>query len=81
MDVAIGAVKSGDSRPNSVWRPNGNLGAIEYLVRFIGLCPTDDEVRAVALARDMSEINTGAAASGASRSFRLCVEMSTPGCG
>lgn len=48
MDVVIGEVKTGDSRPNPVWRPNGNLGAIEYLVRFIGLCSTDDEIRKVA---------------------------------
>ena len=49
IDVIIGEVKTGDSRPNSVWGANGNLGAIEYLVRFIGLCSTDDEVRKVAL--------------------------------
>lgn len=61
IDVIIGEVKTGDSRPNSIWRANGNLAAIEYLVRFIGLCSTDDEVRAVASdlkARFKREIGT-----------------------
>ena len=48
VDVVIGEVKTGDSRPNPVWRANGSVAAIEYLVRFIGLCSTEEQVREVA---------------------------------
>jgi hypothetical protein len=72
-DVIIGEVKTGDSRPNSVWRANGNLGAIEYLVRFIGLCSTDDEVRAVA-----SELRTHFRFRSPTAQYRYVVFCETP---
>jgi hypothetical protein len=48
IDVIIGEVKTGDSRPNSVWKANGDRHAIEYMVRFVGLCSTDEEIAKVA---------------------------------
>lgn len=48
IDVIIGEVKTGNARPNTVWRSNGDQHAIEYLVRFVGLCSTDSEVRTTA---------------------------------
>lgn len=46
IDVIIGESKTGDARPNAIWRRDGTA-AIEYLVRFVGLCSTDDAVREV----------------------------------
>jgi hypothetical protein len=47
-DVVIAEAKSGNSNtPNSVWR-NQVLEPIEYIVRFIGLCESEDEIRQIA---------------------------------
>jgi hypothetical protein len=48
FDVVIAEAKSGnENRPNKVWR-NGSLEPIEYIVRFVGLHKTDNEVAKVA---------------------------------
>jgi hypothetical protein len=48
FDVVIAESKSGaENRPNTVWR-DGDGKVISYLVRFIGLYKTEDEIKAVA---------------------------------
>jgi len=49
FDVVIAEVKSGaNNRPNSIWRNGGNISAIEYLVRFVGLFRSSSDVNMVA---------------------------------
>ncbi|MBU1627795.1 hypothetical protein KKB18_10540 [bacterium] len=46
-DVVIAEAKSGNSNtPNPVWR-NRILEPIEYVVRFIGLCESEDEIHQI----------------------------------
>ena len=47
-DLLIAEVKSGDAnKPNKVWR-DGNIPAIEYVVRFFGICADEVEIQEVA---------------------------------
>lgn len=47
-DLLIAEVKSGDAnKPNKVWR-DGYIPAIEYVVRFFGICADEVEIREVA---------------------------------
>jgi len=51
FDVLVAEVKSGENTaPNKVWRDPGKLDSIAYLVRFIGLHKTEDEIRSIATA-------------------------------
>lgn len=50
FDVVIAESKSGDeNKPNKVWREQ-NRSVVEYLIRFVGLCKTDQEIEEVASA-------------------------------
>lgn len=47
FDVVIAEAKSGnENRPNKVWR-NGITEPVEYLTRFVGLCNSEEEIRAI----------------------------------